>query len=66
MLASEGDEGVDWWVIATLDVSPEKLSTLGHTHGVETIRELGDSGELFAYVRHLGVDLAEKGGGAVG
>lgn len=49
VLGPDGDEIVDWGVVAPLDVRTEELATLGEANGVESSLEFGDGFQLVAY-----------------
>lgn len=49
VLGSDGDEVVDWGVVAPLDVGTEELAALGETDGVESSLQFGNGFQLVAY-----------------
>lgn len=53
VLGPDGDEVVDWGVVAPLDVGSEELAALGEADGVESSLQFGDGFQLVAYCLDL-------------
>ena len=49
VLGPDGDEVVDWGVVAPLNVGTEELAALGEADSVESSRQFGNGFQLITY-----------------